>query len=85
MSKHNHQFKSYLSAQNSLLIIFMLLSLVIISAYHIFTALTIIMEIPDGRYTPDIVLLSPLSSLYPDTVIFISLQGESVMLCNHNT
>ena len=38
--------------------------------------------LPDGRYSPDIELISPFRLLYPDTVILISLQGESVISLN---
>ena len=41
--------------------------------------------LPNGRYIPDIELISPSSPLYPDTVILISLQGESVISLNWNT
>ena len=41
--------------------------------------------LPNGRYIPDIELISPSSPLYPDTVIMISLQGESVISLNCNT
>ena len=41
--------------------------------------------LPDGRYSPDIELISPSSPLYPDTVILISSQEESVISLNCNT
>ena len=42
-------------------------------------------KLPDGRYILDSELSSPSSPLYPDTVILISLQGESVISLNCNT
>ena len=44
-----------------------------------------ISKIPDGRYILSGELFSPSSPLYPDTVILISLQGESVISLNCNT
>ena len=44
-----------------------------------------LISLPDGRYSPDIELITPSSPLYPDTVILISLQGESVISLNCNT
>ena len=41
--------------------------------------------LPNRRYISDIELISPSSPLYPDTVILISLQGESVISLNCNT
>ena len=55
----------------------------IIFSGTIFTCTLI--SLPNGRYIPDIELISPSSPLYPDTIIVISLQGESVISFNCNT
>ena len=43
---------------------------------------TYYIRLPDVKYILNNELVSPSSPLYPDTVILISLQGESVISLN---